>query len=93
MDMSTAADTIIVYGAIAGFVVILYRAILAIAEEIGCKVRNVKRMRKHDAWVAARRGARIATEARLRAEGRWDNYEVQDAMTKAGEAVWPGHRA
>jgi hypothetical protein len=46
----------------------------------------------HDAFVAARVAAREETEAKLRAEDRWDNYEIQRAMDAAGQAAAPGYR-
>lgn len=68
----------------------------AVLTEMASAVDRVRqrrhRARQHTAFVAARVKAREETEARLRAEGRWDNYEIQDAMDAAGHRAAPGYR-
>jgi hypothetical protein len=92
MTTSELADLIIISVAIA-FVI---NAIANVSSEIANKAIQVKerraRLRLHKRWVAARVAAREETEAKLRAEGRWDNYEIQAAMKAAGEAAAPGYR-
>lgn len=92
MNASELADTIV----IAAGAAYAYRVLLVILEEATLAVSKRRRLRKrrrdHDRFVAARIAAREETEARLRAEGRWDNYEIQDAMDRAGQQAAPGYR-
>jgi hypothetical protein len=92
MTLSHAADLIIVWTAV-GWVISQTLTVLA---QIVADVQRgrAKRLRnqQHAKFVAARIAAREEVEARLRAEGRWDNYEIQRAMDAAGRAAAPGYR-
>jgi len=89
MDIVTIAAWIIVGHAIAGF----YANVVTPLVESAIKANGRRaRMKLHRRWVAARVAAREETEARMRREGYWDNYEIQDAMRAAGDRVDPFHR-
>lgn len=87
MTLATFADIIIITYACERF----FAALGIIVEAIATIRYRRRREHDHKRWVDARVAARLETEARLRAEGRWDNYEIQDAMNAAGEQAVPGY--
>ena len=92
MTTNELADTIVIAAGVYWLAGFLMQAGMSIAEELGRAHARRRRMRNHKRWVAARKAAREETEARLRTEGRCDNYEIQDAMKAAGERAVPGYR-
>lgn len=89
--MSRAADLVIVYLAGYFFILEVFRALAHAAKGIDKWNQRRKRNAIHDRWVAARRAAREEVEARLRAENRWSNPEIEEAMTLAGRRVHPDY--
>ncbi len=93
MDTSKLADTIIIIIAAASWVIRQLSVIAgAIIEDLLKWDRKRKRNAQYEVWIAARRAARLETEARLREEGYWSNTEIDQAMKAAGEAAAPGYR-
>lgn len=86
------ADVIIVWTAFYAFIfIVVVPVVTDLIEWIIVKVGQIRWDRANRRWVAARKAAREELEARMTAEGWWDNYAIQDAMDKAGQEAAPGH--
>ncbi len=90
--MSELADLIIVAAASAYVIHLLANVISEISIEVSKRVRRAKRAKLGMRFATARRAARIECEARMRAEGYWDNDELERTMRIAGEKAAPGFR-
>jgi hypothetical protein len=78
-----------------GFSIILNLLLTTVAE-ILLAIRSWRARRKrwadHEKWANARREAGDTHRQRMRDEGYWDNYELQDIVNAAGERAVPGFR-
>ena len=92
MDIHTLADHIIVWAFITFLTYVAFNVLGEIVTAVEKRIARHKRNVQHDRFVAARVAAREECETRFRAEGRWDNFEMQDAMDAAGKAAAPGYR-
>jgi hypothetical protein len=93
MDIHTLADLIVINAAVVWLTTqVLNPIITEIVISVSDRRRRARRTRDHATWVAARIAAREETEACFRAEGRWNNFELQLKMDAAGERAVPGFR-